>query len=283
LLATVGATALLLLPLPVAPLVRRWPALLIELEDLGHPLLFALLAVLCFRWVRAHRPSPARAPYIVALAGAVLFGLATEAAQQGLGRDASWRDLLNDVLGAILALLLCAHREAAPSEHRARRRSRALAAVLLAAAMLSPFLWTCAAYLHRAWQVPVLWQPDSALFARFSRWQGGTYPGLVIDEPAADWSRYAMLVLELRNRRARTSVVVVRAHDRTHTQRHADRFNAAFELPPDAVRTIRIPLEQLRRAPDGRQMDLGAMKGLAVFQTAARQPPFFQVREIRLE
>jgi hypothetical protein len=277
-LLTAGAiaTALLLMPLPIAPLVRRWPALLHEVENLGHPLLFGLLAAAGFLTLRARWPAPSHAPYVGVLAAALIFGLATEALQQLLGRDAAWEDLLNDVLGAVFALLLCARKEQ-------RGRVHVGAAALLAVAMLGPLFWVATAYAHRALQMPVLWRANSMLFEPFFRWQGGAYPGLVIDEPAADWSRHTTLELKLRNLRNEVSPVVVRVHDLTHTLRYADRFNETFGLPVGAAHTIRIPLEQIRRSPRGREMDMRRISGVVIFQTAAKQPRFFDVLEIRLE
>ncbi len=109
--ATLGAlaviaTALLLLPLPTDILKSRWPAMAYELENLCHPLLFALLAHATFRLLRAWQPAPARTPYATVLVLAAGFGLATVAVQAMVGRDSSWIDLGNDVLGAGFAVLL---------------------------------------------------------------------------------------------------------------------------------------------------------------------------------
>jgi hypothetical protein len=78
------------------------------------------------------------------------------------------------------------------------------------------------------------------------------------------------------------STVTVRVHDRLHNLAHDDRYNRTFELPARSSQTLRIPLEEIRLAPQGRQMDMTAIRGIIVFQSAADEPPRFSVREIRL-
>jgi VanZ family protein len=284
-LAVVVVIALLLLPLPVEEATRRWPALTQELENLGHPLAFAVLAHLAFQTLRRRYPMPSPAPYWLVLVGAVFFGFMTEALQRVVGRDSAWIDLVNDVLGASFALLLLARREADP--RRGGSAVYAATAVLLALLATGPFLWTMVAYAHRAHQMPVLWRTDSTLFSRFSHWQGDNYRGLNIEEPAADWSDYETLAVDVRNLRDEPVRIVVRVHDIQHDmsrdQRHEDRFNRSWELPPGAAQTLRIPLEEIRHAPQGRTMDLTAISGIVVFQSVANVPAYFRVDEIRLE
>jgi hypothetical protein len=274
---TAAITVLLLAPLPFDPASQRWPALLHEAENLGHPIAFALLAHAGFRMLRARQPLPAPAPWLTVLLCAAAFGLATEAIQRLVGRDSSWLDFGNDVLGAGFGLLLHARRE-----HRFSRVASIAAAVVVLLAT-GPFLWTVAAYGFRAARAPVLWRPDAALIQRFSHWQGGTYPGLVIEEPLADWSGYGALVVELRNLRDVASPVTILVHDRLHDLAYEDRYNQVFEMPAHGSQVLRIPLEKVRVAPRSRTMDMTAISSLLVFQTAANEPPRFQVNEIRLE
>lgn len=268
---------LLLAPLPFEPATQRWPAMAYEIENLGHPVVFALLAHAGFRLLRARQPAPARTPYLVVLLGAAVLGLATEAAQRLVGRDSSWIDLGNDVLGAGFVLLLNARREFRLP------RVAGIAATIVALLATGPFLWTAAACVMRAAQAPVLWRPDAVLMQRFSHWQQGAYPGLVIDEPLADWSGHGALVVELRNLREVALPVTLRVHDRQHNLAHEDRYNQTFALPALGAQSIRVPLERIRRAPNGRLMDMTAIRGIIVFQSAANEPPRFRVEEIRLK
>jgi VanZ family protein len=270
-------TLLLLAPLPFYPSLQRWPAMFDEIENLGHPLAFALLAHVGFKLLRVRKPAPARTPYLIVILAAAAFGLATEAMQEFVGRDSSWIDLGNDVLGACFALLLHARRECLSP------RLASVAAVAVTLAATGPFLWTAAAYGLRAARAPVLWCPDAVLFQRFSQWYQGEYPGLVIKEPMADWSGHDALILELHNLHDAALPVTLRVHDRLHNLKHEDRYTTTVELPAGSSRTLRIPLEDIRLAPRTRQMDMTAIRGIIIFQSAANQPPHFRVDEIRLE
>jgi VanZ family protein len=283
LLALPLATVLLLVPLPVREAARHWPALLEELENAAHPFLFAALTWVLFRSLRRGLPRLGLLAYPATFVMSVGFGLATEATQAFTGRDASWIDVGNDVLGTLFALLLIARVEIRRSRPgNAVPRLLALLAAAVATFSMLPLGWTLAAYVHRAAASPVLWQPDSPLFNRFSHWQRGQFPGLVLQEPLSDWRSFTALEIDVRNASNERLEVTVRVHDLTHNQQYLDRFNQVFNFDPRASRTLRIPMERIRKGPETRQMDLAAIRGVAVFQEIANQPPRFTVQEIRL-
>jgi hypothetical protein len=91
------------------------------------------------------------------------------------------------------------------------------------------------------------------------------------------------LTVELRNLRDVASRVTIRVHDRQHNLAHDDRYSQAFELPPRSAQALRIPLDHIRLAPRGRQMDMTAIRGLILYQDAPNRLPDFSVSEIRLE
>lgn len=271
------ATALLLMPLP-GNLLSRWPALGRELQDLGHPLLFAWLAHAGFSYLRQRLPAPSMLPWVLVLGAAAAYGAGIEFAQQFVARTASGKDLLNDMLGAAFALLLHAR-----AENPARMARRGLAVLAAAAAGLAvaPVAIVLAAYVNRMMRAPLLWDSDAVLFARLSHWQGGRYPGLVLEEPAPDWRAWRTLEVRLSNPGEEAVPITVRVHDRRHDRTFADRYNGRFSLDPGSSRTIRIPLGQIAAAPAGRTMDLGNIRGVMVFATAAPQRKI-EVHSIRL-
>lgn len=275
-------TVLLLIPLPVEQIVRRWPALLGEIENAAHPLVFAWLAWLGFRVLRRRMPAPDRRPYLLAFAITVLFGLITEIVQALVGRDSAWIDLRNDALGALFALALIARNENFAVRQRAAHwlfTSIATACVLLA---LAPLAWTATAYLYRYSQSPVLWQEHSALLQRFSVWQTGRYEGLEIKELAGDWRGYSHLEVEGVATGDDPVEVNIRVHDRAHTHQFKDRYNEKFTLPTGTATTLEIPLDRIRRGPATRMMDLAAIRVIVVFQDMTNQTSHFRVTEVRL-
>lgn len=270
---------LLLIPLPVGMLEQRWPRLIQELESFGHPLMFGWLAHLVFVRLRMRKQGPWPWLYLQILAGALLFGLATEAAQALIGRDSSWADLRMDMLGAAFALSLHARQEfrASPA-----RLSCTLVAIVTGGLSIAPVATTSAAYAYRSARMPVLWSAQAPMSHFFSYWQGGLFPGLVIDEPAPDWRPYKFLELDIEGAVPGPSHVIVRVNDIAHDHRYTDRYNERFELEPGARITLRIPVERIREAPAGRTMDMGMIRSVVVFSAARHQPPQFTLHEVRL-
>jgi hypothetical protein len=274
----IGITALLLLPLPTDAAARRWPALVRDLTDFSHPLAFAWLAHVSYRSLRARMPRPSLAPYVWVIAGAGVYGAATELVQSLVDRQPSLTDFRNDMLGTAFTLLI--HVRGEPWAKAARPGFLVLAAVAGLVAVL-PLATTLAAYGHRFARVPVLWEPESRWFAHFSRWEAGSSPVLRLNEPAADWTGYGYLEIDIGNPLAQSHLVTVRVHDLWHDQRHVDRFNRRFGLEPQSRQVLRIPLDDIRRAPQGRDMDMEMIRGVVVF-SVAQSPGEFRVYGIRL-
>jgi hypothetical protein len=274
-------TVLLLVPLPVGDLARRWPALFGELENAAHPLVFAWLAWLGFRLLRRRFPAPHPLPYLLTFAAAIGFGLATEAVQAMVGRDSAWVDLWNDALGAVCALALIArHERRTRSPGHASQSASATIALAAMGLAFAPLAWTLTAYTYRAAMAPVLWQ-DTALMKRFSVWQTGQYEGLEIRELAGDWRGYRQLAVDVRNIGDEPVDITLRVHDLAHDHMFPDRYNGRFTLAPGAASTLSIPVETIRTAPATRVMDLAEMRVIVVFQDAT-QKSRFRVTEVRL-
>jgi hypothetical protein len=256
-------TVLLLIPLPIDALAARWRALMYELENICHPLVFGWLAHLAFVRLRALWSRPSLLPYACVFAGAAGFGLATEVVQAVIGRDSAWVDLGNDVLGASLALLLHARAEQSARGPRSLFTVLATLAALLAVA---PLAATAGAYVYRAARAPVLWQADALPYRRFSHWHDGVkYSGLVIDEPPQDWRDWQTLEVDVENLRADALDVVVGVQDRASGKGLDDRYTGRYTLPGRSRETLRIPLERIRTAPASRDMDLATIRNVIVF------------------
>ena len=272
---------LLLAPLPLGPMARHWFALTNTIENAGHPVVFWWLTAHLLPVVRA-RIQSATLAYASTLLLAVAFGLATEYVQSLVGRDASWEDARNDTVGAMLALALSARSDLRGSLHRSWRPLATIAAVALATVAAYPLAWTVAAYAGRWMDFPVIWSSESLLARRFSYWKLGRYPGLVIEEPARDWRGYAALQIRVRSLRSSGTEIRIRVHDQKHNRQFLDRYDMAFVLPDSQERVLTIPLEAIRAAPATRELDLSAVRGVIIFQEGAREPPHFEVGEIRL-
>lgn len=269
---------LLLLPLPFEAATWRWSVLAGDIEDFCHPLAFAWLAHIGYAsgQVRQLRPLLRHA---WVLAAAVALAIATEAVQHVTGRDASVRDLAGDLLGAVFALLLHARAE---SPSRPARATLAVLATSLGLAAVAPVAITFTALLQQRLIMPIVWKPDLLPFTgRLSHWQGGDYPGLVIDAPPSDWRNWQAIEFELINQGDEQLQVQVAIYDQRHDWREDDRFNDMHLLGPRRTEVMRIPLQSVRDAPTKRSMDLQSMRGVIVYRAAPGEPPGFDVREIR--
>jgi len=249
-----------------------------QLHKLGHPTVFALIALIIVRLSKS-------APYLRALVGVLIAGAFTELLQIPLQRGASFEDIGRDLIGATAALSglwLWRNRQA---PRRYRMAALCVVATLLA---IGPLLWCFAAYMNRDRQFPVLASFESPFGTYFltedvrrerthrRRESSGEYAlhavpgvertaGVGLSEPYPDWRGYDSLNVDVTNPSDKTLHLIVRVHDRGHNWESEDRFNGAFEVSPREREVLRIPLQEVRTAPHSRQMDMSHIEGIAVF------------------
>jgi hypothetical protein len=95
------------------------------------------------------------------------------------------------------------------------------------------------------------------------------YPGLSIREPHPDWTGYRRLVFEVYSEAPTQVDLNLRIDDVHHNDDYADRFNRVLAIEPGSNR-ISISLEEVRRGPRMRLMDMARVRGLTLF---AVDPP----------
>lgn len=254
------------------------------LWDLGHVLLGggAQLALVLL-W-----PGLRRRPAWVQLALASTLGLAfggtTELAQGQLGRDASWRDLGLDTVGALGAVLLLLSRD--PARPQASRLRHGLTACTLLLALPLPWL----AY---AWDEGIQHETFPILAdgeARFeaSRFEGAErmhlpdgpgygealclppgkrWAGVSLRYFPGNWRGYRQLSYRLYWAGHAPLRLGLRIDDREHVRRgqfHHDRYNGLVVLQP-GWNTLNLALDTMRNTAGGRRMDLGEIHQLRWF------------------
>jgi len=283
-LLVVAICALLLLPIRVPPALARWHALSDDLENFGHPLVFAVLGITVLRGLRHRFAWPSLKPAVLALAAGLLLGSTTEYVQTMVGRDGAWNDVLGDMVGCLSGVAGQLWLEFRRDPQRRRQGLAPLAvAAITAMIAIAPLGWTLVAYTARAHESPLFWRVDSTPMQRFAHWKSGRYPGLVIQEPPADWRGYRNLVIDVANQRTSGIELNVRVHDRWHDDSFSDRFNTHLVLAAGTSQSIRIPLERIRRAPRTREMDMSWIRGVGVFVTAPETLAGLQVRRLYFE
>ncbi len=281
----------------------------------GHVPLFGCVALslLGLQWARGATLLEAR-PWWRAFALAVAFGGATELLQAAQpGRDPSFWHFLRDVAGAGSFLLVAATvrwRQILAGPIRSRR-GRTLAWVVAALALSAAganLAMTVARYGGRDLAYPTLFAPDGWWWERsFVETQDsrltpgarpagaagvdgplcrldllpGEYPGVVFDEPFPDWRGASRLVLTVVSDLDEPLPLTIRIDDAWHDNRYADRFNRQLVVRPGLNRLV-IPLADVRRAPDRREMDMRHVRRIILFAYRLARPTHVYLGTLRL-
>ena len=271
--------------------------------NLGHVAYFALIAWLLLQWGILRR-QPRWRQWLWVLLASLLIGGAIELLQIGTQRSADVMDLLRDLGGSLLVL---AFYPGLLGPGRLRRW-------VLRGLVLALLLWELMPFGRAlidtgfAWrQFPIL--ADSSTPFELDRWSGrarlkiieaedgqpslqmtllpGDYSGASLKDFPGDWRGYEALVIELDLPSQEPLRLTVRVHDRRHERgprayAFGDRFNRSFPLQPGRNR-LRIPLEEIRQAPAGRNMDMGQVVDVTLFASSLKTPRVVLVRRLLLE
>jgi hypothetical protein len=285
--------------------------------DAGHVPLFGLLSLAALRLMRARFPTlaPSRA-WWTSFGLMLVTGVATELLQVfQSNRDASVGDLARDAAGAGAFLLGAAvfPRVAGGSSWavtpRARRIAVAVSALLL---LVSGFelAHAVAILAARRASLPTLYALDGSWWERHLVRPGAStltpharprqlpegfveplarldlkpalYPGVSLDEPYPDWRAYHRLAFTVVSDLDAPLKLTIRVHDAAHDQRYADRFNRTLTIAPGVNRIV-IPLDDIRTAPDRREMDLSRIRGIVIFGYQLATPARVFLGPLRLE
>jgi len=272
--------------------------------DLGHILVFFVWSSLLLTGKPVRESPPARQWGIVILF-CLAAGVVTEGIQFVLGGDASFRDLLRDAVGGVIALSWFPTSSNILSPGR-KRTVRGVSVFLLLVACLPLAVAITDEGIARA-QFPLL--SDFETPFEKSRWEGDArasvdhsvarhgdaslrvemepslYSGVSLVYFPQNWAAYHSLRLEVFNPASEGIHITCRIHDRQHEkgeQRYEDRFNRVFLLRP-GWNDIRIDLIEAVNAPFRRKMDLGKIRVLRLFGTKLSAPRTIFVDYVRLE
>ena len=267
-----------------------------------HVPVFGLIALSVFLLWHPERPWVRRA--ITALVAACALGLLSEIAQSVTARDASLTDLIADCLGAAGTLAITVAVFPGSRLSPSRRAVFSVGGIVLLTSALAPLAAVSAAYVERNAQFPVIFDADSRYGRKLVRAQHVRYdlvdsssgsetharitlldapwPGIALHDLSPDWSEFSELVVDIGVEGDTALTISLRVHDAGHNQMHADRYNRTFNLDPGR-RELRIPIDALRIAPQGREMDLTAVSELILFGSESDAGRTFRLYEVRLE
>jgi VanZ family protein len=288
------AGLLLFAPMPITPSYFGR-----AIENAGHtPLFFLLTLGLLFALRTDPRFTGARLYAAAGMVGAGT-GFLSEVIQRPLARDASWEDVIADALGVVLALAAYAIFERRSPLRRWHRVTAFVVAIACIAIFILPIVRMARAYVHRNGQFPVLADFHSRLELYWTvsigvkrdivggvlavEFGDEEFPGVSFHEPVPDWSRYKTLLIDVKNPDSLPLELVVRVHDRAHTRAFHDRYNKSFKLAAGERRTLRIPLEDIRRGPRQRLMDMTQISDITLFKGASAGSRTLHIHALKLE
>jgi hypothetical protein len=272
--------------------------------DSLHVPVFGLIAVGIYALWRPGKPWVART--LFALGAACMLGLLSEIAQIATSRDASIRDFVADCLGAAGFLGLAVALTPGQGLSPAHRVFSACVGLALLGSALAPLAHVSAAYIERDTQFPTIFEADNTFGRKLIRLQNARYevavaagsnnthaeitfldapwPGVAFHDLAPDWTAYQALIVDLAVDGEAPLRINLRVHDLVHRRNQAfgDRFNRTYDLPPGR-HILEISLDDIRVAPQSREMNMTEIAELILFGSDADAGRSFRLYNIRLE
>lgn len=265
---------------------------------IGHLLCFGLWSLVYSLW-RGDRSFLRLVMEVIILT--FFFGGLTELLQTGIGREASWQDLGNDMLGSLTAICFFSDGRKRPARPRLWLWQAPVGVALLWA--LIPTAKVMVDDLAAWSQFPLLAGFESPL--EVGRWQGSArrrisrqvqysglaalevtlstqhYSGLGLRNFPRDWTGYRLLQLQVHNPQENPLTLHFRIHDQHHNNQHSDRYNQTFQLQP-GWNKLQISLDDVLRGPRTRPLDLSRVAGMGVFVGKLARPRTIYLDEVKL-
>lgn len=286
------------------------PLILHTLQKLAHPCVFGVIALSALVLQQQRSDGGVGRHYLVALGCAVGLGALTEALQILTHRDPTWRDVLLDTRGALLALAIaaCFDRRTRPVPDRRRRALFVSTAAVLLLITLTPLAVTLTAYANRSIRFPVLFAADRWIDLLLVSTAGAPamrgplpaafahHPGelalhvplyvrptgaVSLDEPRANWHGFRELRIEITNPAPVPLELALRIDDRRHLLTDRDRFIRPLTVEPGRA-TITIDLADIIHGPAERTLDIGDITNVSLTHTGADAGEEFWLNTVTL-
>lgn len=273
-----------------------------ELWNLGHVLFFAVFVILLYFYLFPKYVSSTK-KICLCLVAVILTGSGIELAQLGIhGRTVGLDDILRDLAGGAIVLGWRCGDSQLPVLQRIPARTMAF---LIAVTCVFPLGFVLVDEYRARVDFPVLSNFESR--SELSRWEhaenmrwashpvrrgrysaevrltSDKYSGISLSHFPEDWHDKKALAFSIYNPGSPLELNY-RVHDRLHTgtrPRYQDRFNGMCILAGGWNEVI-IPMEKIRNAPVGRQMDLSHIRGFGLFVIQQFENRIFYLDDVRL-
>ena len=282
----------------------RYP-LLNDIWNAGHLVLFALLSFSYF-YRSTLEQYPLAYRVILTNIAALSLGAAIEYLQLRLGRSFSYADIVNDVIGANLGLLVLALQK--PRKKGRERLTLQFGLIL----MLGLGLRGVELQLWDEWAMrkdfPVLANFETA--QQLQRWEftnvaarrsqqfslsdsysleaqflNGGYPSISLNQLIGDWSDLQFLHLSVYSVSRQVTSFELEVFDRQYRLNGShfdDKFNISLAIAP-GWNVIKIPLQVIENAPQQRNMDMRFIQSLSLFTHRPVVPVHLYIDSIGLQ
>ena len=287
----------------VLPDVSLWWT---EILNLGHVFMMGVFSVIALGITSdlfgSRVPNRFR-QYLIAFGITVAIGGLFELAQIPGPRDADIVDFIRDAAGAFsfLSMYMLFDPQMSLIRSRWKRWTKAaipaVAAGVILVAAIPAIRWTAAVYYRDSifprlctfnsnWE-PLFWTYRNATLERVLPpvgWNRGTdslvgrmtclpspRSGFAINQTYPDWRKYRLLETPVYLHQTEPTEFFVQIQDSRYRGTDADRFTYQTEISP-GVNLISVPLDPMRRMPDGRTLDMEHIE-IVYFYTADTTRP----------
>ncbi len=288
-------------------------------NNFGHVPLFGLVAIVLLWMSRMLSHSSGRAGlrhYGIAMIGVLVLALLTESLQSlTVTRSSTLTDVVHDLLGATCGLVLfftCdAHLTGAWVQWRQFPRNFILrvCVMIVVGITLFPVLKWSYSYWERANRFPSMleftsdreldfvkasgsqlqvvppplgWKQSSEDLVGLIMFYPMKYPGIRLEEPYPDWQGYTYLRFDMYSELSHSQPIGIRIDDTYRTEAFNNRFNRRIMILP-GINHIQIPLEDIRQAPESREMDLSTIRRMLLFAVNPAKQFTLYFDNLRLE
>jgi VanZ family protein len=275
-----------------------------EFWDTGHMVLFAGLAMILLSLPMFNK-KPWWLWFVLISVFCLVLGMAIEVVQLVVGRNFEMKDLLNDLLGGYLGLLIVTALQA----HRpvAIRVSMYPLMLLLIAIVLKPLAFVVIDEFVMEEEFPIL--ADFETTYELSRWDNnlaslsidnsqkrygekamriefsaGEYPDITLKDFPRNWQDYVAVKFSIFNTTDSNLDMELKIYDWQHVKNgydYSDRFNKELTLHP-GWNDFNIAMEEIQSAPKHRSLELENIASFSLFLHELDKPMVMYFDSLRL-
>ena len=275
-----------------------------DLWNLGHPLLFILFIFILYSDWKGFGDKGLLKQWVLAISIGAALGLATELVQSLVGRQFDHVDIIRDLAGCATGLLLLAGSD--KNMGKREKISRAAFITVIIVVLTVPLLLSLSDELIARGQFPMLsgfetpleidrWRADGPLSISEDIFREGKaslmaefttvrYSRVTMRYSLGDWGGYQYLEFSIYNPDSSSLKLVCRVHDLEHERlgnEYSDRFHRTITLDK-GWNDFSIPVEEIRSAPSGRDMNLSELVQITFYSVSLPEPRTVYIDDVRL-